>query len=358
LEAAIQSDKKGFRVMPIRLSNSTRIRTLARDLKLDLSSTDAVTAILGYCTRRIAKFLKDFPNTSTLEELQQVAAARLGTVFEMIRSDADLLHVKQKYVSRAKREPAFANLENELPDHVFGVTFRLVHADSWELPFISVIDCRGEKAAREYFTKWHEIAHLLTLTDQGRLKFYRSHSAEMHKDPEESLADTVASRMGFYSPIIRPFAVGNLTFENIQILRTRLCPTASREAAIIGFVQAWPRPSIYIWAELALRKADERLLQQERFSFSQAPIRKLRAITVVANDAAKSTGNVMRRNWRVPERSIIQRVYAESDLASEAREDLSWWGSSDGTVLDPCWVSVEARKSWNAVEALIHPDAG
>ena len=343
--------------MPIRLSNSTRIRTLARDLKLDLSSTDAVTAILGYCTRRIAKFLKDFPNTATLEELQSVAAARISTVFEMIRNDADLLRVKQKYVSRTKREPAFANLENELPDHVFGVTFRSVHADPWELPFVSVIDCRGEKAAREFFTKWHEIAHLLTLTDQGRLKFYRSHGAEIRKDPEESLADIVAGRIGFYSPIIRPLAIGKLTFENIQNLRTRLCPTASREAAIIGFVQAWPLPIIYIWAELALRKSDERLLQQDRFTFFEAPIRKLRAITVVANDAAKSSGNVMRRNWRVPERSIIQRVFAESDLASEAREDLSWWESSDGTILDPCSVLVEARKSWNGVEALIHSDA-
>ena len=46
---------------------------------------------------------------------------------------------------------------------------------------LEVIDSRGEKLARKFFTKWHEIAHLLTLKDQLEFVFHRTGAA---KKPE------------------------------------------------------------------------------------------------------------------------------------------------------------------------------
>ena len=66
-------------------------------------------------------------------------------------------------------EKIFATLEQELSEDVFAITYRRNNGEYWEREFVSVIDSRGSKASRVYFTKWHELAHLLTLIDQLRL---------------------------------------------------------------------------------------------------------------------------------------------------------------------------------------------
>ena len=186
--------------MASQLKSSLRIWSLARDLGLRLSlRDDPVREIVGYCEQLIAGFLKKFPETRTLSELTEVAAASLGTCFEVIRSEADLQRVKQTYVARGER--IFASLERELPDQVFGLTVRLLNREAWEPKYVSVIDCRGEKAAREFFTKWHEISHLLILTDQLRLSFQRTHvHGGAEKDPEERLVDVLAAALDSMNP--------------------------------------------------------------------------------------------------------------------------------------------------------------
>jgi hypothetical protein len=339
--------------MPSRLGNSAKIVTLARDLKID-GDVDPAAAILEFCDQRIRKLLKRFPNTDSLTGLLDVAASGLGTKFEILRTQADLAQIMARYTSRTRREPGFANLANEVPTHVFGVTLRLSHPEGWELPYVSIIDCRGEKAAREYFTKWHEVGHLLILTDQQRLTFYRTHSADIRKDPEERIVDAIASRIGFYAPIIQKHAQGLLSFDKLESIRAQLCSVASRESSLIGFIQAWPRPCIYVRAELGLRKDEESMLRQASFSFRQIPSPKLRAVKVIANDTARLRG-AMHKNMRVPEQSVIHRVYDDPSVNNIASEDLSWWSSSEGRTPKPCSVVVEAQKIWDGVEALIQP---
>ena len=58
---------------------------------------------------------------------------------------------------------------------------------------------------------------------------------------------------------------------------------------------------------------------------------------------------------RVPERSIIYRVFAGELVEAEAVEDLSWWESSDGSCLPSAKVLVQTRSAWGAVRALITP---
>ena len=341
--------------MASQLKSSNRIWSLAQDLGLRLSlRDDPVREIVGYCERLIAAFLKKFPETHTLSELAEVAAASLGTRFEVIRSEADLQRVKQTYVARGER--IFASLERELPDQVFGLTVRLVNREEWEPKYVSVIDCRGEKAAREFFTKWHEISHLLILTDQLRLSFQRTHvHSGAEQDPEERLVDVLAGRFGFYEPLIRPLASGRLSFEFAEGLRLRLCPEASREASFNGFVAAWPSPCILVRAELALKRSEERERAQGAFSFQNLPVPVLRAVRVGNNDAARQKGMLIPPRMRVPEISIINRLFEDEDASQQSDENLSWWKASDGTVLQDCPIRVEARRIWEGVEALIQP---
>ncbi len=68
-------------------------------------------------------------------------------------------------------------LEVELSGETFGITIKRHCREEWEPLYVAVIDCRGDKGARVYYTKWHEIAHVLTLTDETRTCFKRTHSS-------------------------------------------------------------------------------------------------------------------------------------------------------------------------------------
>ncbi len=338
--------------MAPRLQSSAQIWKLARDLGLKVGA-DPIQAVLAHCDRQIVAFLKTLPGASTLSELLELAVGCLGTTFEVVRSAQDIETIKQKYTARG--EKIFANLERELPGHVFGVTFKRLSREDWERPYVSVIDCRGDKAAREFFTKWHELSHLLVLTDQLRLSFQRTHASEAEKDPEESLVDTIAGRFAFYAPFIQPHATGRISFSRIDDLRSLLCPEASRESSLNGFIAAWPSPCILLRGELRLRKSEERAEGQGTFAYVSRPQPVLRAVRVSPNDAARSKGIRIHRGMRIPERSIISRVFAGDMPWGEADEDLAWWETSDGGALEALSVHVEARRSWDGVEAILQP---
>src|SRR5947208_3323985 len=213
--------------MSSRLKSSVNIWKLASDLGLN-PKDDAVREVVAHCKKQVIEILKDCQD---FNKLLDFIAATVGTVFEEIYDDSDLLRVKSKYLKAG--ESGFATLENELHDDVFGITFKRLHAEMWEKQYVSVIDCRGDKAARCYFTKWHEIAHLLTLTPQLRLCFRRTHVVSA-KDPEETLMDIIAGELGFLPELIRDRVHRPISFEEIQRLHDELCPDASFQSSIIG----------------------------------------------------------------------------------------------------------------------------
>jgi hypothetical protein len=277
--------------------------------------------------------------------LLELACARLDTIFVEIHSDADLRAVERKYVDR--REHAFANLAKQLGPDVYAITFFLNHPEPYGRRFVSVIDCRGEKAPRSYFSKWHELAHLLTLTPQMRLRFCRTHAEPARKDPEEALMDVIAGDLGFFAPLVAPHAEGRVSFQKIDLHRRDLCPEASAVAATIGFVRSWPRAALLIQARLAARREH----QQAGFDFHTPGSTALRAVKVTANEAAQAKGVLIPQNMRVPERSLIHRVFLGQD-APAAEEDLCWW-ESQGRTLRALPIRVEARSRHDHVEALI-----
>ena len=338
--------------MATRLNQSTKIWKLAKDLGIRTGS-DPVSDILNFCEKRIKKLLKGATDCHTLADLLSWVAGKLGTSFEEIHSDSDLADIKTKYLKQG--EKLFVTLDQEFSNEVLGITYLRSNRESWEPPFVSIIDCRGSNARKAYYTKWHELAHLLILTDQVRLNFRRTVHLSA-KDPEESMVDIIAGRYGFYPPLIKPHIDSEISFEQIEELRQSLCPEASNQASLIGFVSAWTAPCVLILCKEAVKKSERRQQAiQHSLNFNTFPVPALRAIKVTLNEAARREKILIFPNMRVPENSIIHKVHnGETDYA-EAVEDLSWWETSSGAVLPELKVVIKAKNCWGDTYALIIP---
>src|SRR3972149_7487286 len=107
--------------MSQKLKNSVEVWRLARDLGIKLTA-DPVSAILKYCERRVGKMLPDSDDCNTLTQLLDWIAARLETVFETVSTHDQLNQIKRKYFLQG--EKAFALLDEELSENVFGITYR------------------------------------------------------------------------------------------------------------------------------------------------------------------------------------------------------------------------------------------
>lgn len=339
------------------LCSSQRISQLAYQLGVPLK-VNPVDGIMNFCELRISQLMVDFPDCSTPAEMLDCIAAKVGIVFEEVSSDEDLQRILKKYVGMG--EMGFVMLEKELSGETFGITIKRNCRENWESLYVSIIDCRSDKAARAYYTKWHEIAHVLTLTDETCTIFRRTHSSLNAEDPEERMMDMIAARLGFHPSMTKKFmrAYDEITFGAIDELREQLCPGASRQASLINFARFWPNPCILINAAMGLKKQQEAMANQQGFFFHGGPKEDLRAVHVARNDAAREIKFVVHPQWRVPQRSVIYRVYFDDLDYAEAIENLDWWEASSGSRLDSRDVFVQARRTLDAVDALIVPIHG
>lgn len=336
--------------MAFKLKNSPVIWKLAKDLGIK-SITDPVDDILKFCEKRIKTFIREFSECSTLTDFLNVVAAKVRTKIIEVHSDEELNALQKEYV--AKGEVIFAALKKELEGEVFGITIKLKKHEPWENEFVSVIDCRGDKAARSYFTKWHEIAHLLALTDQQRLQFHRTQHKSPEHDPEEAMIDIIAGKFGFYDSFISKHAKGDASFEMIEDLCSELCAESSYQAALIGFIKAWPKPCLLLYCEPSLKKGEQAMLDQELFDFVDPPTPCLRAVKVTPSIPAIAMSFRIHQNMRVPESSIIHSVFnGESDYA-EAEENLSSWEASSRSCLPDTAVNIKAKRHGGGVYAII-----
>jgi hypothetical protein len=338
--------------MCAKLNNNLVIHRLAGDLGIRSSATP-VQAVLSYCHRTVKQFLADYSDCSTPTLLLQFLANKLGTRLCEIHNDEDLRTLQREYVSRG--EHGFAILTQELADSdTYGITLKLQKRQLWEPLYVSIVDCRGTKKQRGYHTKWHELGHLLILTDQTRLAFRRTHDRSQPKSAEESLVDVVAGEFSFYPPMVKPHARGDISFERIEEIRLELCPEASMYSSVLNLTKLWPSPCIWLEAKLA-RKKSEQDDSQGSFAFQKRNLPVLRAVHTAANPAAKESGIMMIPYFRVPTQSVISRVFANELIRGDAREDLSMWTSSDGKRLPKCAVRVQVKRIGESAHALICP---
>jgi hypothetical protein len=334
-----------------RLNSSIVVHRLASDLALR-ASADPVRAVLLHCHKLVREFLFDYPDCPNPAKLLEFLANKLGTRIVEIHSDADLRRAAKEYTDRGER--AFAALEQELADEQsYGITIKLQTHHPWEPRYVSVVDCRGRKQQRNYHTKWHELGHLLILTDQTRLAFRRTHDPTHPKSAEESVVDAIAGEFSFYPRMVKPLAQGEISFEKIEAIRVEVCPEASIYSSVLNIAKLWPAPCVWVEARLAHKKAESS--HQQSFRFRETPSQKLRAVHVTPNDAARQLDVVVIPNFRVPTESVIHRVFYEGLPYAEAEENLSLWSSSDGKRLRNRQVRVKAKRLIGSIHALILP---
>ena len=291
--------------MPPKLAARPQVLALAQDLGLKPSG-NPLQDILSYVRRHVGSYLKEVP-CERLNELLRLVASRVDTLFIEVHSDQDLRDLRDRYIRDG--ELAFADVENELANpHTYGITYRLKTPRISQRRFVSVIDCRGEKAFRSYFTKWHELAHLLTLTPQQRFKFYRTHVRPEEKDPEEAVMDMIAGNIGFFDEIVRRHAAGPISFSAIADLKERLCPEASVQASVFGFVQAWPQASLFLEAKWGRKKRDADRIAHGLLKPGNAPDPALRVAGTTPNAPAREIDLFIPLNMRIPEQSVIVQI--------------------------------------------------
>jgi hypothetical protein len=323
-----------------------------------------VDAILRHCRRRIDGWVAEVRGVTTIDRLEAVVTHRLQMVFEEVRSDADFDRITEKY-ARGKKDPVFASMRFRFDDAenpTYGTLVKRKNVgDDAPDRFVAVIDCRGGKLARRFFTRWHEIAHRLTThADQGATEpAYRS-----EHDPLERMMDEIAGHVGFYGPLFDPaFAVAHrgqalLTFETVEAVRAGDFPDASFQATLNACVKRLPTPVMYLEAAVAYKKAVKKRVEADTpglFGQEEPPEGQLRAVRVVANDAAHKEKFVLPNNMRVPEASVIFRLFGDGAARDGGgREDMSMW-ESQGKRQDGRAVAVEARRLADRVLAILQP---
>lgn len=341
------------------LDQEPQVVQLAKDLGLDWQNEPA-GAIIRACLAKIEGWVDDLAAVGDIEQLQQIAEKRLHLDFEEVWQDSELDALVARYV--AAGDYVFAHLKSSLDNYTFAELLRRANVPS-EGPcqYVAIIDCRGEKAARRFFTRWHEIAHMLTLRPGDTLPFNRD---SKERCPIERLMDAIAGEIAFYGPVFRPVLRatlekhGGLSFESLEDLRRCHNPDASLTATAIAAVREMNTPAVFLQAELGHKKAEREELDSPQLTLFEMkpPEEKLRATIVFGNDPAKNVGLRINQNMRVPDSSLVTHVMNDrTGRTHKRKENLATWTHSDGTSLPSFEVSIEARSYQGRVMALVTP---
>jgi len=342
-----------------RWENAPEISDLAGQLGVGRGAP--VASILDHCRGRIDGWVAEAGGVTDIDALESLVTNRLQMVFEEIRSDEDFDRLTQVY-AREKREFVFATMRskfNEADNPTFGALIlrRNATADSPDR-YVAVIDCRGNKSARRFFTRWHEIAHRLTThADGGDTEpGYRS-----EHDPLERLMDEIAGHVGFYSPIFDPTfqrvsqGKRHLKFSTVQAIITEAFPAASFQATLFACSRRLTTPVVYLEAMLAHKKEVKRRMTTPSLFGDDPPPGELRAVKVIPNGAAFDDGFMIPTNMRVPVGSVIHGLFdAEPMTDGNGEECLCLW-ESQGKSLPKRAVVVEGRKVGDRVIAIVQP---
>jgi hypothetical protein len=342
----------------IGLDHAPEIIDLAAELGIRRSGAP-VDGILDYCRQRIDGWVVEVGSVTGIGALELLVTQRLQMVFEEIRTDDDFDRLTEVY-ARGKKEFVFAGMRTKFDDDdnlTYGALIqrRNAVADSPDR-FVAVIDCRGSKLARRFFTRWHEIAHRLTTNADMLEPVYRS-----EHDPIERMMDEIAGHVGFYEPLFQPAyqraSKGKplLKFGTVETIISGSFPAASFQATLFACARRLTTPVVYLEAALAHKKEVKRRLQTPSMFGDDPPPGELRAVKVIPNKAAQQERFTIPTNMRVPADSVIHRLFdADLQTSGDGNEDLSQW-ESQGKPLEGRAVAVEGRKVADRVIAILQP---
>ncbi len=344
------------------LSQEAEIIAMANALRL---VGDPVESIIDFCRQKIARWIDGPRSIRTIWDLEKIICEKLNLVIHEVWNDDDLEELIRNYVEEG--EIVFAHLKADLDAKTFATLIRrkALRPNS-EDRYVAVIDCRGNKGARRFFSRWHEIAHLLTLYKQMELPFHRS---TIDRDPTEKLMDIIAGEIGFYDTLFRPAleaelrSQGRLTLDAVERVRREYCPDASFQATLNACAARAPAPVIVLEIGMGYKKSELRELHLAQLPLipPKLPQPKLRVLSAVPNAAARKISFQIPRYMRVPVASIITGVFDNgtglSIGATETVENLNQWTSSNGSRLPNVKVDVQALKTGEHVLVIVSPVA-
>ena len=341
-----------------RLAEEPDIINLANVLGLD-DAADPMLAILDSCRKRIDRWATEAGGITSIDRLERLVARKLQIVFEEIRTEEDFDRIKAKYAT-GKWDGIFASMRMRFEDEknpTYGALVCRKNVDD-DAPdrYVAVIDCRGDKFFRRFFTRWHEIAHRLTTHADLDEPVFRS-----EHDPVEKMMDEIAAHVGFYEPIFVPaFRAAFegkllLTFDTVEAIISGSFPTASFQATLFVCARRLTTPVVYLEATLAHKKEVKRRLQTPSLFGDEPPPGELRAVKVIPNTAARQERFSIPTMMRVPAESVIYRLFgADPQTDGDGAENLSQW-KSNGKTLERRAVVVEGRKVSDRVIAIVQP---
>lgn len=347
-----------------RIASDPKVAKLAKDLGLDWHG-DCLVAIREYALAQIEAIKISSPITiDNLDVLRFMVADKFRVRLDFLCEDGDVDRLAAEY-------SGFHSLLRQRLSHEFlggsteGIT---LERESWDPRFfryLAVVDARGERASRAYFTAWHELTHMLVFPAQLPFPGFRRTPAanEREKDPIESVVDHITGRIAFYPSFFRPALEraiedhGGLNFDALGAARDSAAPSASLFATAMGSIQVVETPLLFVTAGMALKAEEHRFSRgaQCAFGFATATIEeKLRLTTMVPNNSATESPLSIQRNMRVPSKSVIARASASPvDVALGADEEQSWWETSRGGSLESLSIRVEALRRGRYVYGMI-----
>ncbi|MGH7626141.1 MAG: hypothetical protein ACREOJ_12595, partial [Gemmatimonadaceae bacterium] len=243
------------------IARHPRVVSLAKELGLSARG-DCLAAIREFALDQVRSIVENAPvPIDSLTVFRRVLSDKYRVRIEFIRSDEDIAAIVQK--NSDFNSALAAQLEQEfVRDTTEGITLEREFDDVHKFRYLAVVDARGDRAARAYFTAWHEIAHLVLYPPQLAFTGFRRTptAAQVKKDLIETVVDHVAGRLAFYEPLFRPIletAVGEhgVTFRALELARAAVDPTPSLFASAMACLHLQDRPMLLVNAELALKKS-------------------------------------------------------------------------------------------------------
>jgi hypothetical protein len=318
---------------------------------------DLERSLINHATETIRSWIAAHGRPKNLSDLLERVATSFSIEIVEIHDDSDITALLERIPPT--REPVLARLAAELDDSTDAVILQRQNRGDWEMPFLAVINCRGWHCSRRYFSKWHEVIHLLL--DGKQLRFAFRKRAAKRKHPEEVLVDKIAGELAFHPDLFVPVlesaleAAGRLTFDVVERVRAEIAPDASRESALYACVRHCPEPVFFLRAKLGFKNSEKRQLDDLLSGLDDAhlPEAKLRVRSSSANDAASRSGIRFHENMQVPEASLVSAAYSGPVDRADGQESLEIWQTSDGGPIGRGRLGIETLRRGDEVWCLV-----
>ncbi len=341
------------------LAYESELGRVAKNLKIPKRG-NIEAAIIGYCQGKLARWIAVHGRPKTLTELLELFVASLNMDIVEIHDETDVSSLLENIPP--SREPVMARIQSELDDQTDAITIQRSGHESWERPFLAIVNCQDWHSRRAYFTKWHEVVHRMLEGQQLRMAFRKTQAP--HTEPAEVLVDRVAAKLAFYPEIFKPFVIrelestGKLTFGGADRVRQEVVPEASLQSTVIACLDCCTHPMWFVVCAKGYKRDEERRLSSKQTRLfpddRQLPQKKLRVRQVGRNSSAASLDLMPYQNMRVPDSSIIAQALTDSFcLTHHGTESLSDWQTSASGPIGYGELEVEAFRRDDEVWALL-----